>query len=195
MHYIYPSDFLFWGRANNHSKIKEQLYSKIKNKLSDTESKQTQFWLCDVNTEFFDPANEVVNKYLDLITTSIYPLLDQMFSEIPNIQKPTSSVVSKIWYNHYEKAQYQEVHSHSVNSTLSGIYLLHLEEPNKTVFYSYGSSVNLLSTPTKQLTEAVEGDIIIFPSNLLHYVLPCEKNRVSIAFNITCEFSTKPLTD
>lgn len=188
MHYIYPSDFVFWGRALNHAEIKNKLYPEIQESLLSTKNKQKEFWLCEVNTEFFDSSKERNVKYLDLITKDIYPLLDQMFCEIPNIQKPKSSVITKIWYNQYEKAQYQEVHSHSKSSTLSGIYLLHLEEKNKTVFYSYGASVNLLTSPVKNLTEAREGDIIIFPSHLLHYVLPCEENRISVAFNINCEF-------
>jgi hypothetical protein len=190
MIYLFPGDFVYWSKVKNHDHIKESLLPIIYNNLSATDNNQQGKWLCDVNTEFFDSD---CSKYLSLITDAVYPALDKMFIElknlIPDLRIPKTSTVLSIWYNHYEINGNQEIHAHGiVESTFSGIYILNLNEENKTVFFSYNTSIVQTADPTKQLKEAKEGDIIIFPSNLLHYVLPCEQSRDSIAFNILCKY-------
>jgi hypothetical protein len=190
MIYLFPGDFIYWSQVKNHTYIKENLLPIIHSNLGTTNNRQIGNWLCDVNTEFFDLN---FTKYLPLITEEIYPVLDKMFIELQNLSGnykiPKTSTVSSIWYNHYESNSNQEVHSHSnKRSSFSGIYILNLNEENKTVFYSYNASIAGTGTEVKELKEAKEGDIIIFPSSLLHYVLPCERTRDSIAFNISCEY-------
>ena len=190
MIYLFPGDFIYWSKLKNHEYIKKNLLPKIVNNLDKTQGSQNGKWLCDVNTEFF---NLNISKYLSLVTEEIYPALDGMFLELQklsnNFKTPKISTVTNIWYNHYETNNNQEVHSHSIKTAnFSGIYILNLNEENKTVFYSYNTSIVDMGLSSKQLKEAKEGDIIIFPSNLLHYVLPCEQTRDSIAFNISCEY-------
>jgi len=190
MIHLFPGDFIFWSSVKNHKDIKQNLLSIIHNNLNVTSGNQREKWFCNVNTEFF---NQNASKYLSLITNQIYPSLDQMFLELQNLSSnfkvPRVSTVCNVWYNHYEVNGNQEVHSHGgKDSSFSGIYIVNLNEENKTVFYSYNASMVGTGTEVKQLKEAKEGDIIIFPSNLLHYVLPCEQTRDSIAFNILCEY-------
>ena len=188
MHHIFPSDFVFWKPVNEHNKIKKELLPLIYNNLNSTKDKQIDIWRCDVNTEFFESA-ENYTKYFKLIVNEIYPAIDALFNDINSLKIPKQSKVTRIWYNHYVESQGQEVHSHSGGSdNLSGIYLLHLEEPNKTVFYSHASQGSCLCDTTKQMNEIEEGNIILFPTHLLHYVLPCQKERITIAFNITIDF-------
>jgi len=186
MHYIYPADFIFWTPVTNHKNIKRELLPVIKKNLINTEKAQVNKWLCDVNTEFFSDDNKHI-KYINLIVDEIYPALDKMFNEI-NLKAPKTSNVTSIWYNHYNISQGQEVHSHvGDGSVISGIYLLNLEEENKTVFYS-STANHVLCKATKTTENITEGNIILFPSHLLHYVLPCEKERTTIAFNIICNY-------
>jgi hypothetical protein len=186
MHYLYPADFIFWAPVTNHKNIKQELLPIIKENLINTEKAQLNKWLCDVNTEFFSKDNKYI-KYINLIVDEIYPALDKLFTEI-NLKIPKTSKVTSIWYNHYSNSQGQEVHSHIGNgSTISGIYLLNLEEENKTVFYSSAADYSLCN-PVKATENINEGNIILFPSHLLHYALPCEKERVTIAFNIECKY-------
>jgi predicted 2-oxoglutarate/Fe(II)-dependent dioxygenase YbiX len=186
MNHQFLTDFVFWDSVPNHQQNKDVLLPLIMSNLEKTQGKQKDKWHCEVNTEFFD-SGESYEKYMGLIVNSIYPALDNMLNEMPLV-KPKSSKVSNIWYNYYQKGHSQEIHTHSGKATFSGVYVLSADEVNKTVFYSYASSLVKHSKESKQLTEAKEGDIILFPSNLLHYVLPCEKERVTIAFNIDCEF-------
>lgn len=189
--YIYPTEFIFWTPNNKHKEHKCLLWPEVKNSLSDTKDMQKEKWLCNVNTEFF--CKEInVAKYIPLINDAIYPAMDTMFAELSNLCRPVTSQVRKIWYNYYDPKEQngQEVHTHP-GSTYSGIYFLHLEEPNTTVFYSSVASTSPgLVTPAKQTEFILEGDVLLFPSNLLHYVLPAKKHRITIAFNIDCAYET-----
>lgn len=186
MHHIFPSDFIFWTPVKEHQKIKNELLPLIKKNLHKTKDKQLNDWLCNVNTEFFE-NNVDYQKYFELILNEIYPSIDKLFDEINNLKKPKQSTVTKIWYNNYDTLQGQEVHSH-MGSSLSGIYLLHLQETNKTIFYSDAASYSNLCSVTKDTKDIKEGNIILFPSHLLHYVLPCEQERITVAFNIKIDF-------
>ena len=186
MHYIFPADFIFWKPVNEHKKNKEKLIPLINKSLKKTKGKQLNDWLCNVNTEYFENSINY-QKYMDLILNEIYPAVDMLFSEVNNLKTPRQSTVTEIWYNYYNTLQGQEVHNHS-GSSLSGIYLLHLQEENKTVFYSHSSTNSSLCNEVKKTTEIKEGNIILFPSHLAHYVLPCDKKRIAIAFNIKVDF-------
>ncbi len=61
MHYIFPSDFVFWRPVNEHNKIKKELLPLIYNNLNNTKDKQIDIWRCDVNTEFFESAENILN--------------------------------------------------------------------------------------------------------------------------------------
>lgn len=184
MHYIFPSKFIFWTKVNRHKELKDLLLPTIKKSLDKTKNAQEKKWLCNVNTEFFSKDKDI-EKYISLITDEIYPALDKLFSEI-DLKTPKQSTVTEIWYNHYGPNEFQEVHSHvGENSTISGIYILELNEPNKTVFCC-PSHISRLVDPAKQTKEIEEGNIILFPADMLHYVLPCQNSRTTIAFNIQC---------
>jgi hypothetical protein len=185
MKHIFCNDFVFWTPALCHEELKKTLLPAIETRLPITEN-QNQ-WICKMNTEFFS-RHEDQAKYIDLIEQSIYPALDQLFVEMPDLNKPQSSNVTDIWYNHYAPGHFQEVHTHTSRLDLSGIYILKLEEQNKTVFYSYPTANNRLSHAVKQTTEVKEGDIMLFPAELLHYVLPCEKDRITVSFNVDFVF-------
>jgi hypothetical protein len=112
-----------------------------------------------------------------------------MFKEVQNLRQPTISTVHEIWYNQYDATgdTGQEVHTHP-ESNYSGVYFLELSEPNATVFYSQVTAVNKTANPSKETKFIEEGDILLFPSNLSHYVLPSKNQRTTIAFNINCGF-------
>lgn len=190
--YIFPTEFVFWVKNHAHKTNKAQLLQKIVASLEHTKEKQAAHWLCDVNTEFFSCEADV-QKYMQLCTSSIYPALDQMFAEIPHIKTPRSSQISKIWYNHYDSngVSGQEVHTHAgYGDSYSGIYLLSLSEPNTTVFYSHLASCSMSGAVDSvfQTSFAQEGDILLFPSTLMHYVLPSKTPRTTIAFNVKCAY-------
>lgn len=187
MNHLFITDFVFWDTVAQHESLKAELLAQIEQLLPNTKDRHLDNWFCDVNTEYFEQSHKH-GKYFNLITQAIYPAVDKLFEELP-LTQPEESIVTHIWYNRYEHGNFQEVHRHlEYGVSLSGIYLLELQEENRTVFFSHTASGSSLFPAEKRLVEAKEGDIIIFPSHLLHYVLPCERRRTTVAFNISCKF-------
>ena len=110
-------------------------------------------------------------------------------------------------FTYYEKDNFQESHNHVgpcvekdgrlLHASFSIIYILHDENDKSSVMFKKAGPM-----PFKGLDENViidtsyssigEGSVIIFPSNLDHYVKPCLKTgRVTIAFNIYSEYTMK----
>ncbi len=88
--------------------------------------------------------------------------------------------VSDVWYNYYETGQYQEPHDHGQVGYTAVHYLIfdpHYHEQTK--FYDPG-----FVTP-----KVVEGDILFFAANKIHYVPPnnSTKPTLTIAFTLIVE--------
>ena len=120
------------------------------------------------------------------------------------------------WYNYYVKHSNQDIHSHLLVNVennkfnfFSGVYFLKLKEDHpKIIFYNSNNNltvnehlpkvnsyfnnqeINHSFTIKKFTFDVKEGDLIIFPSNLEHYV-PQQRvdvPRITIAFNIQSEW-------
>jgi hypothetical protein len=195
---MFPANFICWDYVEEHEDIKKEYLKKIQSSLS--KISEDNEWVCDVSTSFGDsniPINEsIFDDYF--IATVIWKYFDKLLENRPyDFKVPKQSFVHNLWYNVYTKGQYQEIHNHSggldyiVNgkayeSMFSGIYILDSDEKNKTVFYQPGplpctSSLNGVKKFTYDITE---GNIIFFPSGLHHYVMPVEKERTTVSFNI-----------
>lgn len=187
--HIFLNDFVFWTPAVSHEAIKNDLLPKVQDRYALTKGSVENRWLCKVNTEMFHQDHY---KYRKLIEEGVYPALDKLFTELPFQNKPAASTVVDVWYNHYDIGFNQELHTHIPYATnaqapnLSGVYYLELDEPNNTVFYSYDAVFAGFSQPAFRATDIKEGDIVLFPSKLMHYVLPATASRTTIAFNIQC---------
>jgi hypothetical protein len=123
----------------------------------------------------------------DIIHEVIFPALNNMINEL-NLNKYTNKRIIDIWCNVYSPGGYAGVHNHS-RSDISGVYILHNEEPNKTVFYNFSNC--MLLNVRKDTTELSEGNILLWPGHVLHESKPCDKNRVTIPFDIECSGSFK----
>lgn len=200
MHYAFPYNFVYWEKVVNHQEIKEKYYNNIILKNKNNIQKKNE-WIGDLKTSY---NNNDLNKclYENYFTSNvIWPYFDNMLVELcNNIPLPIESYISEIWYNVYEKGNFQEPHQHDRNyrnvsdkvhvNSYCGIYLLHLEEKNTTVFYEEppipcsidNSGINFLTDFME------EGNVILFPSGLSHYVLPSKTDRCTISFNITSVF-------
>jgi hypothetical protein len=134
-----------------------------------------------------------LSMYTDLIQNGIYPAVSRMFEAMPQLVRPESSQVVDIWYNRYTPGAGQEIHTHSTKygqqtRYLSGTYILELDEPNGTVFYNVNAAGNPMVSDLLHMSSAKEGDILLFPAHLPHYVKPCIKRRTTIAFNLSLVF-------
>ena len=127
------------------------------------------------------------NILLDMSEEEYNNIIWDPFSEMlrdPNLHilhKPEESRLETIWYNVYRDNKcWHQPHTHP-SSTFSGIYLLHLEGENGTVFSQLGHHLFQQNYDTSERTE---GEVIIFPSSLQHTVASFGDHKVSISFNI-----------
>ena len=129
----------------------------------------------------------------DMIDDIILKPIEQMHTE-KNLNRPLRFHLDALWWNNYTSGGRTKVHKHQ-HADWSGIYLLHLEEPNTTTFYSqYGEAPNIgYMNQHKVMDNAVEGDVMIFPSFMQHCADACTKNRIIVSFDVISEFERTPL--
>ena len=129
-----------------------------------------------------------------LLLAELYIPFEKFFAELEPINDITWSI-SDLWANIYETGDYQEIHDHTHSiSGFSFIFMLQKSEEDLLVFESpLDSLINLSSlscfkkydsTPYRPVLE--EGEVLIFPNWIKHYVLPNTGNitRMSITGNI-----------
>lgn len=201
--FIFPCKFLYWEKIPEHKDIKDNYLSKLH---WDADAygpfyRKKNKWNCNVTSSYFN-ASHPVPQFLDdhFYNTVVWKPFDNMLEVMKDkigLPSPTSSKITSLWYNKYIGGEWQEIHNHCppAGSTqpqqYSGIYLMELDEPNSTIFYesntpsAFNSSGSALSYTTSDFEE---GTVIIFPSELEHYVNPCVNNRVTVSFNIYSTF-------
>lgn len=203
---LFPGPFVFHTPISNHEEIKKRFLPQIDGLIKEkSELFGSDNWKCDCKTSFFSKENS--NSFLndtELLKSIVWDPLDQMLSESITINgglntqqiryQPSKSSLIHLWFNQYQKGQFQEPHDHAEGvfknerSTFSGIYLLELNETNTTTFMAkVGNPHYSFQFFTDHLTE---GTVIIFPSSLTHYVNPVKTRKTSISFNIysSCDY-------
>jgi hypothetical protein len=188
MIYDFENPFVFWTKVNNHEKIKKDLMPHILNTPEDRVTRQD-----GSRTSFFHQQYNFFNK--EIIEEIVWKPYEQMLDEKKITDRPPHYKLSSLWFNDYEPGGRTFAHKHST-SDWSGIYILHLDEPNTTVFYChYGEAPHTnYMNKYKVMDDIQEGYVMLFPSFMLHAAGPCIKQRVCIAFDITCEYkNNKPL--
>ena len=180
--------FIFYCGVPNHTDIKSKYYSRLKHILSHSNDTTVKNWNCKVKTTFNIEVDCLRDKYFQ--DSIVWKPLDQMLEEVDLYLYPKRSFVKDIWANLYECGEFQEVHDHvgTAKNSFSGIYIIDQKGDNKTsfIYNNYGILDNQVHT--KDMDDIKEGTVIIFPSNLLHYVNPVEDERCTISFNIRCDF-------
>lgn len=192
---LFPGPFLYTHKLENHSSIKKKLVDFIENDIVSTNKKCGKGTI--VKTSYYDVMelgeNDSFFKYLsesDLMNDIIWNPMDNCFSQLPFLINayPKKSSVSGIWYNCFENGGLHEPHTHQ-NSFISGIYILHLEEKNPTVFFGSGLSNDSFNYFYHETDYLEEGTVILFPSEMWHFVKAVKKKRITISFNINTTFA------
>lgn len=168
---------LYIGKVKHHEQIKEIVY---KNRM---EYGTPKTWNCSVNSSF-GQKNDWLN--------TIVPLYEDNYKEYFLSFNITANVrVHDIWCNFYIINQFQEKHHH-LPCDISCIHYVKLN-PNHfgTTFvnpYSLLNSSNKLldlKSPHTFTPYVEEGDVIIFPSYMEHFVKKQEidEERITISWN------------
>jgi len=156
-------------------------------------------------TNSFGTIENLNEDWVDNLLSEIMLGLKQYIEDITQKEKPPPNNIElkTIWFNSYKKGQYQEAHDHlefGASSPFSFIYYLKLPEdsPGKTVFlnegygkYKFFYSDNLNIVPHSIIPNVKEGQYIIFPSFLTHYVSHHSsenEKRITVAGNIDLNY-------
>jgi len=180
MIYKFDCPFVFWTEVKNHKSIKNQILPFIK-KLSENNT-------CTVTSDkaistYYHQSYPYIQH--TMLEDIIWKPLDEMMTTC-GIEKPVNGYkLDGLWWNNYQSGGFTKVHKHE-RADWSGIYLLHLEEPNTTTFYAqYAQHPNSnYMSQYKTFDEVGEGNVMIFPSGMQHAALPCTSNRIIISFDI-----------
>ena len=184
----FNAPFVFWTKVNNHKKIKDTLVPIIKTISNNDNSTVT---VDGSTTTYYHQTYSYFTS--DMIDDIILKPIEQMHTE-KNLNRPLRFHLDALWWDNYTSGGRTKVHKHQ-HADWSGIYLLHLEEPNTTTFYSqYGEAPNIgYMNQHKVMDNAVEGDVMIFPSFMQHCADVCTKNRIIVSFDVISEFERTPL--
>ena len=202
-HFKFPCHYVHWGQVKDHENIKSKLLPIINSLIS--KNKYTNpFKACTMTTNFSKMSDFMDRETMDKI---IGTHLEEMVSETNcfPILKPLDAIVTEYWFNVYQKGDFQEMHNHQglpevrngkrYDNIFSIVYILNSEEDNSTIFKLMGTDTPYFPMMkdcdfyTGGIEEIKEGTLLIFSSQLNHFVRPIEKSgRITIAFNVACCF-------
>ena len=181
--------------------------SKLGRKFTENEKKsfvENQKIKTRAVANYFSTNNKVLEdpNLLDL-KSFIQQKLDFYLKEIISpISKSVELYITESWLAETHKDQHHHAHSHS-NSIISGVLYIDTIEKNGIQLFSPHKSIIDISrdnrTKDYKFIELIvsDGDLILFPSYLMHSVKKnnSNKTRLSLAFNsfVKGDISTLPL--
>ena len=208
----FPSNFVYWENIESHENIKSMIEPIILE--INTKIKNNPFSSCKFNTSFFvvDPEMNRINDFLhdEKITDNIvWKPLSKMLDSYKDLNIGSifakESIINEVWWNVYDKNEFQELHSHQHESicvngkryhpSFSVIYVLKDDNEHSSVVFKQKYPNPFLpltddyNFDTSLIHEIKEGTVMIFSSVLEHLVKPCIiPGRITVAYNIFSEY-------
>ena len=139
--------------------------------------------------------SEKVHLKLTGFTELLKPYVIEVLSEVIDEGIPYAFSIDEVWKNTYHRYYHQEQHDHQ-GYELSFVIFTRDSEENDAKFY-FVNERNRLTTelwknvcslmPDSIPIEGKKGDIVFFPSHMLHGVSPHQSDtpRVTVSGNIT----------
>lgn len=183
MIHTFTPEFFFHESIPNHEHHKDILLPKLeKDKERAHRVKTNGTGISTTGLVNFELFHE------EFVSDTIWKPFNQMLSEFDtylNKVKIVNSSVKTIWWNYYEPGEVCHPHRH-YKSDFTGLYLLHLEEPNPTKFLPTNNSSNTypLFDGIVSSEQCKEGDVLIFPGKILHWTTPIQTSRWVVIFDI-----------
>jgi hypothetical protein len=168
---------VYIGKVKRHNEIKKYILERVK------EYGTPSSWNCSVNSSFGQD-----NSWLYDLTELYTNNYDEYFQQF-NLRCDMHLI--DIWYNEYMKSQYQERHHH-LPADISCIHYIKLHSSHYGTtfinpYYLHNASNTLMNhkSPHTFTPYVEEGDIVIFPSYLEHFVRVqnVDHQRVTLSWN------------
>ena len=170
-------------KVTNWEEKKPKLMELIKLNSDDVIECQTDYYKHQTRPPYFDDFVKILTEDLDnLVNTFTEGLSERYGGECP----VKSLDEWQLWSQRYTRGQYHGSHNHGMMN-ISCVLFVEFDEKEHipTTFYSpfpnpYYGTISKAAPPVS------EGDIIAFPSLLLHEspVSPSDKERTIMSFNI-----------
>jgi hypothetical protein len=185
----FPPPFIYKSSSKRHLENKDELVELI---LDDYEKNKSKEHLFDYNQNFLNSS-----QYEDIILKPAQELILNLYNpQNPyklSKSKPKNIRLKDLWWVLYDNGDYAENHHHGLFG-ISGVYFLELSDTNTTNFviqnpypianFRPENRQDDLAYRIFEATDVKEGDILLFPSSMQHYVNPVKTRKISIAFNL-----------
>jgi hypothetical protein len=130
----------------------------------------------------FDSDRSNPRHYIDDFLSIFKEDLQEFGEEL----KLDSFKIEDIWTVQYGKGDFHSVHTHGTCNLSAVLYFDYDNKEHSATHFVVGQN-NIKSTTDVASPPAEEGDLVIFPSNILHFTSPnaSDKIRRVISFDIT----------
>ena len=157
-------------------------HNQIKSRILDIIDNYEQVNPCKdavTKTDFYDDirTNPNRNEYYNLF----HQEADSLYRAITNHYWVTDFGILQVWFQQYYINDTHKWHNHG-QSNISLSYLLELDDSKHSTEF-----IDTKQKKTFQLEGISEGDVIIFPSHILHRspIITSSNRKTSIAINLT----------
>lgn len=158
-----------------HNQIKENLLSNINNSYNDNLNVKDQYYGDEIHRLDWSKNLDYNREWIQLVK----PKLEEHFNECASYLNYQNCEVRGMWYQQYLTNNVHGWHTHGENYT--GVY--YLELPNNAPKTELIDQYNI----HKKITiDAKEGDIVIFPSFIVHRApkITNDIRKTIISFNL-----------
>ena len=176
-------------KISNNDELKEMYLDRIIQSYENEEYKIPEGWF----TKSICTSHALLNDFQEQIVRPVPEVYMECLNEC--IAEEWNGNVY-LWHNVIKNGEYQEVHNH-LPSFLSAIHFLQFDknehdlpvflDPGRGAKYPRHTLDTYLGGDPLFLPDVEEGDIIVFPSYLDHFVSGGKYNnyRVTVSFNLT----------
>ena len=143
---------------------------------------QESFYGASQFTDFWDDRSGTLPSYCDKVVEVLTPSL-QKFADVTH---PHPVMITEMWYEKSKKGDNHNIHNHGGSGYSAVLYVTYNKDVHKpTVFYSAFHDP-MRGDILQWQPDVEEGDLVIFPSELMHEASPNESDeeRLVVSFNI-----------
>lgn len=189
---------IYQNNIKNNCVLKDEILTKVKKLYNSKELEVPSGWLTDKLYTSFNHRDLNLKLFSETLTLKTYYEYIKKFFDLD-----VEVNITDMWFNHYINGDWQEVHSHvgksifRYPSNFSCIHFLSYNpeihspvifvDPNEHIRYS-SLEMNINHYESRYKARIEEGDFIMFPSYLQHYVPKGNPTpdypRVTVAINL-----------
>jgi hypothetical protein len=166
-------------KLKTHSKIKKQLISLLKKTDSNFLESKNDYFGDLIHRLDWNNSTNFSRKWVEFLQ----PYLHKHLKNFANVLGYQDINFINLWFQQYNQNGKHGWHIHSENYT--GVYYVKLSDNSAKT-----ELINPFSQNQKIIIDAKEGDVVIFPSYVIHRAPTQEEktNKIIISFNINFEF-------